>query len=139
VTVLGAKAKFLMVMASVAVDPDDADPDAVVGAEGALVVEVAPPELEQAARRRAAPNRMTVIRPRALRGPGAAASGVVGVWCWAGWVITLRSVPPRMWMRPRRPQLELVRPSSLLTGLERPGGIFFICHCGLLRIQFRDG
>lgn len=62
VTELGAKAKFLMVMASVPVEPDDEDPVAVLGVDGAFVVDVALPELEHAARSRAAPSSVATIR-----------------------------------------------------------------------------
>jgi hypothetical protein len=59
---LGAKEKFLMVMASVAVAPDGEEPVAVVGAAAGFVVDVPLPELEQAARRRAAPTRVAMSR-----------------------------------------------------------------------------
>jgi len=61
VMVLGAKEKFLIVMASFAADPDAAEPDAVVGVEGPCVDEVALVELEHAARTSATPMRMAAV------------------------------------------------------------------------------
>jgi len=47
----------------------------------------------------------------------------VGIWCGEGWVITIRSVPSAMWMRPHRPLARSADGSSQFTGAGTAGGI----------------
>jgi len=96
VRVLGAKAKFLMVMAWAPVVVEE--PDAVVGVVGAAVVGVLLPELEHAARSRAPPSSVADSSTRVRRRRDERVDGWSVVSGRVAWVITLRSVPTPLWM-----------------------------------------
>jgi len=85
VTVLGEKAKFLMVMVSVPLVPAE-EPDVVDGEEGAA-------EVEHAASSRAPPTSMTASSRRARRRVGGRVVGMSVVGKGFGRVMILSSAP----------------------------------------------